>query len=250
MLRFVLFETTAFSEGDDRNQTESDLCWLLEGLTQRNQDYLRQRPNTVRIYKSGVVWEKPKQFDGECAEVKTLRDALGRAAKQKDVKIILDKVDSILSGEHFCDIGVILELKAIDCDGLACWRAAELRQMGIPARPMMTSRKRPDGGTTYHAIVRWPPFGDELGGNQFEESDEDPSLLLGMAQPQRKAERDEEIRKNIERCDYIRRCRARGIMPGGNYNNALEDVLGLRAGVGTNNALEAAIERMLSGASR
>ncbi len=132
------------------------------------------------------------------------------------------------------------------CDNLNTWRCAELRQAGIPARPMMTSRSRM-GGTTYHAIVRWPPFGDAISGNPFMDSDEDPSLLLGMSQPQRKVERDIEIAKNIERCDYIRRYKARGgAMPGVDLDAALQDVLGLRRFA--NPTFEAAIEHLLNGA--
>lgn len=225
MLRHIWVETTCFDSEDDRVETERDLVWFMEALTQRNQDYLRQRPDTPRLYKSGVVWEKPKNSAGS-REAAILREALGSAAKKRDISIVLDKIDDVLGGEHFCDIGVILELGAIDCDGLACWRAAELRQAGIRARPAMTMRKRIGGGTTYHAIVRWPPFGDALGGNPHEESDEDPSLLLGMAQPDRAAERKEEIRKNAERCDYIRRSRQRGYVPGFDYQAALEGLFG------------------------
>jgi hypothetical protein len=225
MLRHIWVETTAFESEDLREKTEEDLCFFMEALTFRNQHYLRQRPDTPRLYKSGVVWEKPRQAAGS-VEAEILREALGSAAKKKDIRIVLDKIDDVLGGEHFCDIGVILELGKIDCDGLACWRAAELRQAGIKARPMMTSRKRIGGGTTYHAIVRWPAFGDAISGNPYEESDEDPSLLLGMSQPDRAAERQEEIRKNVERCDYIRRSRQQGYVPGFDYQAALEGLFG------------------------
>ena len=228
MLQYILVDTTMFGSADDPEQTEKDLCWWLEALTQRDQDYLRQRPNTPRLYKSGVVWEAPKQFGGEPEEVHILREALGAKAKQRDVARVLDTASAIFGGEHFCDIGRILELGAIDCDGLACWRAAELRQAGIPASAWMTSRKRLDGGTTYHALVRWPPFGNERLGNPFRDTSEDPSLLLGMGGASRAADRAEEIRKNIERCEFLRtrggRSRAAVPMP----NNILEDVLGLR----------------------
>lgn len=228
-LRFILFDTTAFSDGDDRATTEEDLCWIMESLVQRDMSYLKQRPHTVRLYKSGVVWEKPAQFNGDTKEVAVLKKALGSAAKKRDVREVLDLIQEVMGGERFRDIGRILENGSGDCDNLATWRCAELRQFGgIAARPMMTSRQRLDGGTTYHAIVRWPPFGDAISGNPYEETDEDPSLLLGMAQPQKKDKRNEEIRKNQERCDYIRRCKQRGIRPGNNLTAAIEDVLGLR----------------------
>lgn len=250
-LRHVWVETTMFDHEDDRKETETDIMWLLEALCQRNQDYLRQRPNTPRLYKSGVVWKRPAQFNGDIEEVVTLKKALGLAANRGDVRQVLRKIQDVLGGEHFCDIGVILENGGIDCDGLACWRVAELRQAGIPAHPMMTSRERPDGseGVIYHAIVRWPPFGDHISGNPYEETDEDPSLLLGMSQPQRKLERDEEIRKNLERIDYIRRCKQRGIRPGAavNLQTALEDVLGLRRNMSP--VLEQQLEQLLRSAA-
>jgi hypothetical protein len=199
MLRNIWVESTMFAPADDVTETRKDLCWWLEALTQRNQDYLKQRPNTPRLYKSGVKYEAPKQFDSECEEVATLRKALGTAARRSDVARVLDKVQGVLGGEHFCDIGVILELGGIDCDGLACWRAAELRQAGIQAQPYLTHRTRLDGGTTYHALVLWPPFGR----NPYPTS-EDSSLILGMSQPARAADREEELRKNRERCEDIR----------------------------------------------
>ncbi len=172
----------------------------MEALVQRNQDYLSERPSTPRLYKSGVNWAKPKQLTGDIDEVKILKEALGAAARKGDVRRVLEKIQDVMGGEHFCDIGVILELGEIDCDGLACWRVAELRQAGIPARPFMTSRERPGGGTTYHALVLWPP----LGPCNYETS-EDPSLLLGMYQPERAADRMIEIQKNQERCDILRK---------------------------------------------
>lgn len=247
-LRFILMDTTCFSKGDDRAQTEADLIWMIEALSQRNQSYLRQRPNTVRMYKSGCVWQKPAQFNGDVEEVARLKKALGSAAKSGAVKDDLALIQEILGGERFRDIGRIIENKGGDCDNLAAWRVAELRQMGIAARPMMTSRTRPDGGTTYHAIVRWPPFGDDISGNPYEETDEDPSLLLGMAQPQRKAERDEEIRKNLERCDYIKRTQGRTLTPAVNYDTVLEDVLGIRRM--DSSSYDEVVERMLNGARR
>lgn len=222
MLRYILVDTTMFGPSDDPRQTEKDLCWWLEALTQRNQDYLRHHRGTPPLYKSGVVWEAPKQFEGECEEVHILRKALGSAARDRDVRNVLDKMQDVFGGEHFCDIGRILELGSIDCDGIACWRAAELRQAGIKASPYMTSRRRLDGGVTYHALVRWPPLGEN------HDTSEDPSLLLGMHQPQRAADRAEEIRKNIERCEILAGRRPRLVLNRQDMEDALEEVLGFR----------------------
>lgn len=228
MLRHIHVEQTLFSPGDNVKQAQKDLIWWLYALTQRNQDYLLQHPKTPRLYKSGVKYAVPKQFNGDCEEVAILKRALGRAARHRDVDRVLDRIQSVFGGEHFCDIGVILELGEIDCDGISSWRAAELRQAGIKANPYMTSRKRLDGGTTYHALVLWPP----IPGCDYETS-EDPSLLLGMGGEKRKKDREIEIQKNRERCDLLRAARGGKpvpVLPKADFDvdDALFDVLGLR----------------------
>lgn len=402
MLQYILFDTTLFSPGDSLEETRKDLMWILESLSQRNMGYLKQNPKTPSLYKSGVKYTVPAQFDGECAEVQTIRNALTKsAANQADVARVLDTMQSVFGGERFRDIGRIIEngggdcfakgtkmlrrdgqkiavedLKAGDeiwgrhrwsrveatankgvlpvfdfyldngksftvtgdhklfvvartgavvrvhaseianigdhiqatsieliapkhvgevrsdprlcnqtfanfndyfdsvrrvhnvvwgdftgdktmsrtdevfdiqtddhyvylvdadvtvsnCDNVACWRVAELRQAGIPARPYMTNRTRPDGGTTYHALVLWPP----IPGVPYETS-EDPSLLLGMGGPSRKPDRDLEIQKNQERCDILRNkpgSIASLTPPSGDLAAAIDDVLGLRKASG------------------
>lgn len=115
VLRHIWAELTLFAAGADRVQDEKDICAWLEALTFRNQGYLKARPSTPRLYKSGVVWEAPQQLQGDIEEVKILRQALGSAARRGDVRRVLEKIQDVLGGEHFCDIGVILERGAIDC---------------------------------------------------------------------------------------------------------------------------------------
>ena len=115
MLRHVHYESTMFAPRDSVADTRRDLMWLLEGLTQRNQSYLKARPNTPRLYKSGVRYEVPRQVNGDCEEYEILKKALGRSANERSVRKVLDKVQAVFGGEHFCDIGVILELGSIDC---------------------------------------------------------------------------------------------------------------------------------------
>lgn len=240
MLQYVLYEMSLFAHGENTEEAETDLNWLLEALVQRDQDYLKQHPETPRLYKSGVVWEAPKQFAGECEEVHVLRDALGAAAKRRDVRKVLDKVQQVLGGEHFADIGVILRNGRHDCDGIAAWRAAELRQAGVPAKAMMTKRKRIDGGTTYHALVLWPPFGTSP-----YESSEDSSLLLGMGGADRAADRAEELRKNADRCSDIKTMGlARALRP--SSDGAIEDILGLRRRTNAASAISE-VEKLLRG---
>lgn len=197
-LRYVLFDLTLFSRGDDKQESRNDLLWLLEALTKRDQQYLNDHPGTPLLYQSGVTYERPLQFQGECPEVALLRRALRGMDSDPQVSAALETVQAVLGGERFRDIGRIIENGSGDCDNVSAWRAAELRQQGIKASPYITWRKRADGGYTYHVVVRWP-----------DNTIEDPSLLLGMGGPSRKADRDEEIRKNAERVEMAKKA-ARG----------------------------------------
>lgn len=114
MLRYILFDTYLF-DGEDRQSAETNLIWILEALCQRNMNYIKQHPSTPKLYKSGVVWTAPKQLSGDVDEVAILKNALGSAAKKRVVVEVLEKIQDVLGGEHFCDIGRILDLGEIDC---------------------------------------------------------------------------------------------------------------------------------------
>ena len=79
---------------------------------------------------------------------------------------------------------------------------------------------------------------------------EDPSLLLGMGGADRTAERQEEIRKNIERCDILKRWKLTS-PAATSEGDVLEDVLGLRRGRSTANVdvAVAELDRLLRGAA-
>lgn len=223
MLEYILYELSLFAPGDSDKEARRDLDWFLQALTARNQDYLMQHPGTPTLYKSGVRYVRPAQFLGECRESRVLREALGSKANRGEVAEVLALVGSVFGGERFRDIGRILDNGGGDCDNLACWRAAELRQAGIPARPALIWRERPDGGTTYHVIVLHP-----------DKTVEDPSLLLGMGGEARVADRAEEIRKNEERVANARggngtRVRA-PITPDFDLDALVEQVVGGRGG--------------------
>ena len=219
MLRFVLFDLSLFANGTSQAEGRKDLGWLLEALTQRDQAYLKDHPNTPLLYKSGVVYERPAQFGGECEEVVALKQALGSRAKEPKLAEILDLIQQVLGGERFRDIGRIIEKGAADCDNVATWRAAELRQAGIKASPYITWKRRLDGGSTYHVLVRWP-----------DNTLEDPSLLLGMGGESRAKDRQEEIRKNAER---VQKALAAAKHPKGSAPSelqaALDEVVGAHA---------------------
>lgn len=119
MLPTVLFELSLFGPGDDRGEAETDLGWLLEALTQRNQAYLKDHPDTPHLYRSGVKYIRPAQMLGECDEVRTLRNALGRGANKPEVAEVLRFMQQILGGERFRDIGRIIANGGGDCFPMA-----------------------------------------------------------------------------------------------------------------------------------
>lgn len=118
---------------DELDRSRRAITWLMFGLAEANREWLETYPGTPPLYKSPVLYR---------LEPKT---------------------------EIWQDIPTTLARGFGDCEDLACWRIAELQQEGIAAMPYITWRKRRDGGTVYHALVRHP---DGL--------IEDPSRALGM----------------------------------------------------------------------
>lgn len=82
--------------------------------------------------------------------------------------------------EHWEDILSILQNKGADCEDLAAWRVAELRDAGIAARPAWRHRRVQSTETQkeysmYHIVVAVPSK-TAKGGYEIE----DPSAKLGM----------------------------------------------------------------------
>jgi len=71
--------------------------------------------------------------------------------------------------ENWQEIATTLRLRRGDCEDLGCWRAAELQHAGIKARAFPRAKRRDDGSTLYHILVRHP-----------DGRIEDPSRQLGM----------------------------------------------------------------------
>jgi hypothetical protein len=202
MLRHVLFDMAMFDGEDDRANSQKRVLWLLEALTRCDQLYLQNHPDTPLIYQSGIKYIVPAQFEKtDVPEIAALRDFLKAKGAPQSLFDALDKIYNIVGGgEIFREIPRIIENGGGDCDNVASWRAAELRQLGIDAQPYITWRTRPDGGMTYHVIVRWP-----------DGSSEDPSLLLGMGGASRASDRAEEERKLGERLgNFVAALKARG----------------------------------------
>lgn len=200
MLQYVLFDLSLFNEEKDRQNSQKRILALLQALTYSNQLYLRNNPGTPLIYESGIKYKVPQQFEkDDTSEVGILRQYLESQGAPQQVWQALYGINSKVGGEQFRDVARIIENGGGDCDNVASWRAAELRELGIRAQPYITWRRRPDGGMTYHVIVRWP-----------DGSSEDPSLLLGMGGAAREKDRREEERKLAERMsDFIEGIKAR-----------------------------------------
>lgn len=190
MMPYVMYHVNSLFDGTNRDESEKTILWLLEVLTIRNCDYIQAHPEAPKLYDSGVVYEVPAQMLNRPSESAIRKLARFLKDNFDSDEETIDMVSSILRGiEIFRDIPAIIAKKRIDCDNLACWRSAELRIAGIKATPMITWRETP-GGTTYHALVRWP-----------DGTSEDPSILLGMGGESKARERAEERRKNRERFD-------------------------------------------------
>lgn len=195
MLKYVLQVRHLFSSADpdEREESEDTLLFDLENLMRWNVKYLRRHPDTPKLYESDVQYALPEQL-AECKiDARKLLDAKRYLKALGASDDTLDAVIAFLQGiEVFRDIPTILDKKSVDCDNLSSFRAAELQAVNVRALPCITSRKRADGGTTYHALVRWP-----------DGTTEDPSLLLGMGGATRADEKREEQRKNQERKDTL-----------------------------------------------
>lgn len=109
----------------------------LEGLVKMNQQQIRVSAREGRpvppLARSGVHWQRDK-------------------------------------GETWDTIDIVRRRGYGDCEDLASWRAAELREQGIAARAVVRRSNSP--GVAWHAIVQLP-------NGQFE----DPSAKMGMFNP-------------------------------------------------------------------
>jgi hypothetical protein len=194
LLRHVLFDLSLFATEAERANSQKRVLCLLEALVWCNRYWLQQHPETPLIYQSGIEYKLPAQQQAghdDYPEVAKVRAFLKSVSAPSDVTSAFSVLAGICGGgETFREIPRIRENGGGDCDNVSSWRVAELRELGIWARPYITWRKREDGGTTYHVIVRYE-----------DGTSEDPSLLLGMGGAEKAADRAEEERKLAERTD-------------------------------------------------
>lgn len=130
----VQFQLNVRREAHFRRIDEGNLAILLNALFNINRLWLRTHPEAPRLYQAGVRYRA---------------EPLGR--------------------ENWRDVSAVLEAGIGDCEDLASWRAAELRERdGVRARPAF--RWRQVGDTRiYHIVVKLP-----------DGRIEDPSRKLGM----------------------------------------------------------------------
>lgn len=123
----------------DSNKPSLDAA--LEGLVRMNQQQIRVAAREGRpvpsVYRAGVHWQRDH-------------------------------------GETWDTIQIVRQRGYGDCEDLASWRAAELRERGIPAHAVVRRSNTP--GVAWHAVVQWP-------NGQIE----DPSAKLGMYNPKYRA---------------------------------------------------------------
>lgn len=122
-----------FEVGND----EYPLLTFIDATSDVDEHWLRKHPETPPLYEAGVVYERE-----------------GIPEKWYDVPHILQRTPP-----------------RDDCEGLAAWRAAELRIAGYPARPVLR-RYQGEKGALYHVIVE----ADTPDGPRYD----DPSARLGM----------------------------------------------------------------------
>jgi hypothetical protein len=140
-----------FHDASDQARSDATLRLMLEALTQADELYLRDHPETPELYDSGVVYHEEPE-----------------------------------GAEDWQDIPTSLRLGWADCEDLACWRAAELRvRYGIPAVADFTKDVLSDGRTLYHIVVRLPdgitlPDGSKTFSVGAKGFTEDPSRQTGM----------------------------------------------------------------------
>lgn len=125
----------AFSGERNKDLSHAYLRELLECLTRMDQIYLQKHPETPLLYDSGIQYQEEPP-----------------------------------GAEDWVDIPSILKIGWGDCEELAAWRVAELRERyGIHAECDFSSQRKDDGSYLYHIYVKLP-----------DGRTEDPSRELGM----------------------------------------------------------------------
>jgi hypothetical protein len=132
-MRQIELQTGAFRSGVPQGESHAILLRLLETLAELDLDHLRRHPRMPPLYRSGVRYRREPD----------------RSEKWRTIPVVM-------AAGHG------------DCEDLAAWRIAELRQAGIAARPCFRYRRH-GSRRVYHIMVCLP-----------DGTIEDPSRVLGM----------------------------------------------------------------------
>ena len=132
MMPKIIFDLHLFESPKDIPRSRKTLLKLMEVLTQINNDWLINH-KIPSLYKTRIIY-KPER-----------------------------------STEIWKDIPSIMRDGFGDCEDLACWRIAELRNIGVMAKPYIKWTDK-NGASRFHAVLLLP--------NGFIE---DPSRSLGMS---------------------------------------------------------------------
>ena len=118
----ICFAIDLFNGPRDRAASHKVLNILLNALVDTDIEYLKDNPQTLSIYQSGVRYvEEPPGV------------------------------------EDWRDIPTCLRERTGDCEDLTCWRVAELRvRHGIHAVPIFGFRTLSNGDVVYHIRVQYP----------------------------------------------------------------------------------------------
>lgn len=193
-LRHINFDLDLqFDDPESRWLSEQVLLFGLNVLAVQDVYYLRRHPDTPKLYDSGMVYMVPEQFERRpsASQIADFKKFLAGRMRMTPAEIE-HHVDLARGVEIFRDIPRMLAHGGGDCDNCCAMRNAELVVAGVKgAKPRLTHRRQ-GGRTIYHAIVLWP-----------DGSSEDPSIILGMGGEDKRAERREECRKNVERYDNL-----------------------------------------------
>ncbi len=121
MAMYPLMEWQLFPPGGGHALSQQKLLFLLEATVRANQEELRSKGSYPLLYESGVVYKE---------------EPPGK--------------------ENWADIPTVLNHKWGDCEDLAAWLCAELREVfKVPCRPFLKFRKR-GGAFRYHALLILP----------------------------------------------------------------------------------------------
>jgi hypothetical protein len=132
----IELEFHIFKKNVSRKYSQKCVLYMLEGLVNCDREWLRQNPSTPKLYESGVRYKREKT-------------------------------------EHWRDIPTLILHRSGDCEDLASWRVAELREEGHKVQPFLKWRRYGDFWL-YHVMVAH--MGED--GKTFRL--EDPSRQLGM----------------------------------------------------------------------